>query len=241
MKKVTSAALLAIKLTWTVALGLLLLGVGVQTVSVYQWLMPGGVPLQASFGFETLLRSAVQGAGQWWMLLLLVFLTLSTASTKGSKTVYTMNRLGLSELQMTFVFGAVFTLYFLLYWAIELGLMYAYFVWYSRFTLVSSNAFMLACWRSEWLHILLPLGEWWGYLRNVIICLSFGFSAAFGSHLFRHGKLPLASLIPPLLCAVMLNGRVGEAMTNIGLTVLLTAFTIGFFFVLKGGREDEDL
>lgn len=241
MKKVTSAALLAIKLSWVAALSVILAGAVAQAVSVYQWLMPGGVPLQASFGFETLLRSAVQGAGQWFALLLLVFLTLSTASTKGSKSVYTMNRLGLSELQMTLVFGGVFTLYFLLYWAIQLGLAYAYFVWYSRFSLVSSNAFMLACWRSEWLHTLLPLGEWWGYLRNIVICLSFGFSAAFGSHLSRRGKLPLASLFPPLLCAVMLNGRVGNPLPNGGLMFLLTAFTVGYFFILKGGREDEDL
>lgn len=241
MKKVTSAALLAIKLSWAIALGLMVMGAGFQTFSVYRWLMPGGVPLQASFGFETMLRSTVQGPGMWWMLLLLVYLTLSTASTKGSKTVYTMNRLGLSELQTTLVFGAVFSGWFLLYWAVQVGLAYAYFVWYSQFSLVSSNAFMLAAWRSEWLHILLPLGEWWGYLRNVVICLSFGFSAAFGTQLLRRGKLALAGLVPPLLCAVMLNGRIGEAMTNIGLMVLLAAFTVGYFFVVKGGREDEDL
>lgn len=241
MKKVTSAALLAIKLSWAAAASLILAGSFVQAFEVYRWLMPGGVPLQASFGFETMLRSTVQGPGMWWMLLLLVYLTRYSSSTKGSKTVYTMNRLGLSELQTTLVFGAVFSGWFLLYWAVQLALAYGWFVWYSRFSLVSSNAFMLACWRSEWLHILLPLGEWWGYLRNIIICLSFGFSAAFGSQLFRHGKLPLASLFPVLLCAVMLNGRVGEAMTNTGLMVLLTAFTVGYFFVLKGGREDEDL
>ena len=242
MKKVTSAALLAIKLTWTVALAIILIGAGIQTFTVYQWLMPGGVPLQASFGFETMLSTVMKPYNTTLVLSLVILLIgLRTAASKGSKTVYTMNRLGLSELQMTLVFGGVFTLYFLLYWALQLGLMYAYFVWYSRFSLVSSNAFMLACWRSEWLHTLLPLGEWWGYLRNAVICLSFGFSAAFGSHLFRHGKLPLASLFPPLLCAVMLNGRVGNAYPNIGLTLLLTAFTVGYFFVLKGGRENEDL
>lgn len=241
MKKVTSAALLALKLSWAIALGLMVLGAGFQTFSVYQWLMPGGVPLQASFGFETLLSSGVESHGKTFMVFLMIWVGSLTSATKGSKTVYTMNRLGLSELQVTLIFGAVFTGYFLLYWALQLGLVYAYFVWYSRFSLVSSNAFMLAAWRSEWLHTLLPLGEWWGYLRNVAICLSFGFSAAFGSQLLRHGKLALASLFPPLLCAVMLSGRIGTAYQNMGLTVLLLAFTVGYFFYLKGGREDEDL
>lgn len=243
MKKVTSAALLAIKLSWTVALTVMLLGIGFQTFSVYQWLMPGGVPLQASFGFETMLSTVMKPYNTTLVLSLVILLIgLRTAASKGSKTVYTMNRLGLSELQITLIFGAVFTLYFLLYWAIELGLVYAYFVWYSRFSLVSSNAFMLAAWRSEWLHILLPLNEWWGYLRNVIVCLNFGYCAAFGGHLARHGKTSsLGCVFAGMLCSVMLNGRVGDALRSIGLMVLLTAYTIGYFFILKGGREDEDL
>ncbi len=241
MKKYTSAALLALKLSWLAALSLMLTVAAVQLFYVYLWLMPGGVPLQASFGLEILLQSTVESPGKYWMAMLLVFLYAFPASTRGSKTVYTMNRLGLSETQMTLVFGGVFTGYFLLYWALQLALAYGVFVWYSRFALVSSNAFMLAVWRSEWLHILLPLGEWWNYLRNLAICLSFGFSAAIGSTLMRrNGKVPLMSIVPPVLCLFLLDGRVA-APSNIVLTLLLIAFPIGYFFVLKGGREDEDL
>ena len=241
MKKVTSAALLALKLTWKAAALTFLLTAIVQVIEACRELMPGGVPLQAAFGFETFLRSAAQPAGKWWCVMLLVFLTFRPAASKGSKTVYTMNRLGLSENQMTLVFGGVFTGYFLLYWAFQLAVCYGFFGWYSRFTLVGSNTFMLAAWRSEWLHTLLPLNEWWGYLRNLAICGSFGFSAAIGSTLARHGKFPLASLIPPMLCMFLLTGRVGELGPEIFLTVILAVFSIGYYFALKGGREDEDL
>ena len=240
MKKITSAALLALKLTWLSALLYPLVAVGLQIFDVFRNLMPGGVPLQVTFGFENLLQSA-QRVGRFWMVLLLFALTRAAGDTAGSKSVYTMNRLGLSENRMTLVFGGVFTGYFLLYWVLQLAVCYGFFVWYSRFTLVSSNSFMLACWRSEWLHTLLPLNEWWGYLRNLAICTSFGFSAAFGSQLSRRGKFPWMSLVPPVLCLFLLTGRIGDFWLDIILTVLLIGFTIGYYFALKGGRDDEDL
>ena len=241
MKKVTSTALLALQLTWKIVLLVFALTLGVQLFFVCRELMPGGVPLQTTFGFETLIRSAVQGAGKWWMLMLMALLVATAGAARGSKTTYTLNRLGLTENAVTLVFGGVFTGYFLLYWAVQLAFAYGVFVWYSRLSLVSSNTFMLAVWRSEWLHILLPLGEWWNYLRNLVICLSFGFCAAFAAQQGRRGKIPLTWFIAPVLCAFLLNGRIGSTGQDITLTVLLIGFTVGYWFVLKGGREDEDL
>ena len=240
MKKITSAALLGLKLTWLSALLYPLVAVGLQIFDVFRNLMPGGVPLQVTFGFENLLQSA-QRVGRFWMVLLLFALTRAAGDTAGSKSVYTMNRLGLSENRMTLVFGGVFTGYFLLYWALQIAVAYGFFVWYSRFTLVSSNSFMLACWRSEWLHTLLPLNEWWGYLRNIAICASFGFSAAIGSQLSRRGKFPWLSLVPPVLCLFLLTGRIGDFWLDMILTVVLIGFAIGYFFTLRGGWEDDDL
>lgn len=241
MKKVTSAALLALKLTWKIAALIFLLTGLVQAFGLWQELMPGGVPLQTTFGFETIVRSTLQGSGMWWMLLLMVFVVFQAASSKGSKTVYTMNRLGLSEMQMALVFGGVFTGYFLLYWAFQLAVAYGAFVWYSRFTLVSSNAWMLACWRSEWLHTLLPLAEWWGYLRNIAICGSFGFFAAYGGTLARHKRLPLAPFLPAIICFFLHRGEMGNAFRDLTLAVLLTGLTIGFYFGVKEVTENEDL
>ena len=240
MKKITSAALLALKLTLLSALLYPLVAVGLQIFDVFRNLMPGGVPLQVTFGFENLLQSA-QRVGRFWMVLLLFALTRAAGDTAGSKSVYTTNRLGLSEEQRTLVFGGVFTGYFLLYWALQIAVAYGFFVWYSRFTLVSSNSFMLACWRSEWLHTLLPLNEWWGYLRNIAICGSFGFSAAIGSQKIRRGKSHLISAVPPVLCLFLLTGRIGDFWLDMVLAVVLIGFTIGYFFTLKGGWEDEDL
>ena len=242
MKKIPSAALLALKLTWLAALAFTLTGAAVQIFYVFRELLPGGVPLQPPIGFGQLLQSAAERVGKFWMVLLLYM--LGTDIGKSVKTVYTMNRLGLSENQMTLVFGLVFSGYFLLYWAFQIALCYGFFVWYSRFALVGSNTWMRACRRSEWLHTLLPLGEWWGYLRNTVICLSFGFTAAFDSSRARrekHAMISPCKIGPPVLCLFLLNGRVGSLGTNLCLMVLLTAFVIGDWFAWKGGREDEDL
>ena len=241
MKKITSAALLALKLSWKAALLTFLLAAGVQTFDMYRELMPGGVPLQTTFGFETLLRTAAEPAGKIWFVVLLAALILSAGSSKGSRSVYTLNRLGLTEVRVTLVSGLVFSGYFLLYWAMQLALAYGYFVWYCRLGLVSSNAFMLSCWRSEWLHTLLPLGEWLGYLRNAFVCLSFGFNAAIGVHRRRHGKNALFSFAPAVLCALLLVGQPGESWQHIGLMVLLTAITAVWLCAIKGGDEDEIL
>ena len=241
MKKITSAALLAIRLTWKTALLFFLGAAALQLFYGFRELMPGFVPLQTTFGFEELLRSAAQPVGRLWMAFLLFSLVRTAGYSKGSKTVYTMNRLGLSENQATLVFGGVFTGYFLLYWAFQLAICYGFFVWYSRFTLVSANAFMLACWRSEWLHTLLPLSEWWGYLRNLAICGSFGFTAAIGSQRLRRGRSPFAMVVPPALCVFLLDGGIGNMVMDLTLAVLLIAFAVGFFFAMKGGFEDEDL
>ena len=241
MKKVTSTALLALQLTWKIVLLVFALTLGVQLFFVCRELMPGGVPLQTTFGFETLIRSAVQGAGKWWMLMLMALLVATAGAARGSKTTYTLNRLGLTENTATLIFGGVFTGYFQLYWAVQLAFAYGVFVWYSRLSLVSSNTFMLAVWRSEWLHTLLPMGEWWNYLRNLVICLSFGFCAAFAAQQGRRGKVPLTWFVAPVLCAFLLNGRIGSTGQDITLTVLLIGFTVGYWFVMKGGREDEDL
>ena len=235
MKKITSAALLALKLTWVAALAFTLTGAAVQVFYVFRELMPGGVPLQTTFGFEQLLQSAAERVGKFWMVLLLYMLGMDVG--KSVKTIYTMNRLGLSENQMTLVFGAVFTGYFLLYWALQIAVCYGFFVWYSRFTLVGSNAWMLACWRSEWLHTLLLLGEWWGYLRNTVICLSFGCSAAFASQQGHRGKVPLTWFIAPLLCVFLLSGRIGSIGMDMSEHFGMELGVQRYYNPLRGGWE----
>ena len=88
MKKITSAALLALKLTWLAALAFTLTGAAVQIFYVFRELMPGGVPLQTTFGFEQLLQSAAERVGKFWMVLLLYMLGMDIGKSVGNDTTF---------------------------------------------------------------------------------------------------------------------------------------------------------
>ena len=71
MKKITSAALLAIQLSWKTVLAMFLASVALQIFYAFQELMPGGVPLQATLGYEMLLSGDIGRTGRHWMSMLL--------------------------------------------------------------------------------------------------------------------------------------------------------------------------
>ncbi len=239
MKKYTSSALLALRLSWKTAAALTLLGALMQTVFLGWQLMPGGTPLQVNFNYATILGTTVQGLGMAGAAVLVLLLCLRSGATKGSKSVYTMRRLCISELDAMVVCGLVFTLYFLIYWAVQLGLCFAWFAWYTNFSLVSSNGLMLAVWDSDWFHFLLPMNEWLGYVRNGAICLSFGFGAAFGSCRHRRGKHIVGAFVPCVLTLMLYPSRVANN-TDFALTLALLLVSAADYFLLRGGLRDEE-
>lgn len=241
MKKYTSVAYLTLRrslvpvLILSAAAGLL------QWFSVWRWLMPDGVPLQATFGFETMLESAVEPHGRVGFAALVLVLTMVMGEGKGTKSVYTLRRLGISEMQVTFTVGAVYSSYFILFWLFQLGLCFAFFAWYTHFSLVSANALMLAAWRSGWFHLLLPLEEWNGYLRNVLLCLGFGYSAAFGAHQLRHKRNALGAGVLVLVCLFCLPTSLASLGPDGILAVLTAVILTVLFLAVQGGDRDEEV
>ncbi len=239
MKKYTSAALLALKLTWKAAGLVMLLSAAWQTWLVRNTLTPGGIPLQVNFSFSSILDSTVRDPAMICGAVLLLVLILRTAATKGSKSIYTMKRLALTELQTAAVFGLVFAGYYLIYWAMELGLCFGYFAWYSRFSLVSSNALMMAAWDSSWFHFLLPLEEWFGYVRNLTICLSLGLSAALSSVRLRRGKSLLWSIVPCFAIVSLFPFGIANT-TDFFLVPILAVIILGHYAIVLEGMRNED-
>lgn len=241
MKKYTSAVLLALNLTWKSVLAAFLVNIALQIFFGLRIIMPSGIPVTAAFVFEWLLGTSVRTFGKWGFVLLLGLLVAAFARARGSKSIYTLNRLGLSEQQITFVFCFVFTGYFLLYWALQLAICYGFFLLFDHFAHCSPSIFMQLCWKSRWLHLLLPMNEWWGYLRNAVLCLSFGFCTAFGTDQMWRGKFPLLSFLPVIPCFIWLSGEIGALRDAIWLMVMLSACPICHYFALKGVWSDDDL
>ncbi len=241
MKKYTSAALLALQLTWKCAAAVLLLCAGVQALILRNVLMPGGIPLQVNFSFSSVLDSNIHSPVMGFGALLLLLLALRAGATKGSKSIYTMNRLGLREQQSVLVFGLVFAGYYLIFWAVQTLLCFLWFGWYSQFTLVSSNGLMMAVWHSNWFHFLLPLDAWFGYVRNLVICLCFGLCAACGSSRVRRGKNLLLALTPCVAVLFLYPYGIANITDYFLVPLLLVLAAANYFFLLEGIRNEDAL
>lgn len=241
MKKYTSVASLAMKLTWLRTV-VVFAAVGViEFLVARSWILPNGVALATSMGIEDVLDT-VMHYGCLGFFVLLLALTFSGGEFKRSRFCYTINRLGISENRVTALFGLVFAGYFFLYLVWQLAIVLGLFRWYESIYAPGPNALMLAAWRSDWFHLLLPLQETSGYIRNAVLCASFGACAAMGAHWMRHKKNYIPVFIPPAVAALWMgNVTPGMLGADLFLTIFLLAFTAICALTLRGGNKDEDL
>ena len=118
----------------------------------------------------------------------------------GCRTGYTLRRLRVGEKPLTLLWGGYGTLCLLFYWAAHLGTVLALgaaAMPHLSERAASPLALFLACWRSPYLHALLPLEDVWLWGRNLLLCAALGLGTAAFSHERRHGHrawgwIPLA-------------------------------------------------
>ena len=118
----------------------------------------------------------------------------------GCRTGYTLRRLRVGERALSLLWGGYGTLCLLFYWAAHLGTVLALCAAampHLSERAASPLALFLACWRSPYLHALLPLEDVWLWGRNLLLCAALGLSTAAFSHQRRHGHrawgwIPLA-------------------------------------------------
>ena len=118
----------------------------------------------------------------------------------GCRTGYTLRRLRVGERALSLLWGGYGTLCLLFYWAAHLGTVLALGAAAAPHLserAASPLALFLACWRSPYLHALLPLEDVWLWGRNLLLCAALGLGTAAFSHERRHGHrawgwIPLA-------------------------------------------------
>ena len=118
----------------------------------------------------------------------------------GCRTGYTLRRLRVGERALSLLWGGYGTLCLLFYWAAHLGTVLALCAAampHLSERAASPLALFLACWRSPYLHALLPLEDVWLWGRNLPLCAALGLGTAAFSHERRHGHrargwIPLA-------------------------------------------------
>ncbi len=177
------------------------------------------------------------------LVLVVVILCLAGCGF-GAKVGYTVGRLRITERETFLLQGVYNTLVFVLFWAVELLLFIVLCTMYVNAApadAVSGQSIVLACYRSDVLHGLLPLSDILTWVTNAVSLLTLAAAAALFPFGKRRGKFSVdviwASLLPFLFFSREQGG-------GIGVTVLWTASLIiiphCIFTVLDGGAAEGE-
>lgn len=197
MKKYTSVASLTLSQTALPA-GLIMLIAGLLQWFLYR---PDGAYFESTLG---LAQCLVCLGG----LLALAAILIIRCCTLHNDRLYLLQ---ISPNDITLLRAAIFTGYFFLYWATQLGMLFALYFRFMAGAEPSTARYQgpellfLLSYRDPLFHTLLPLADWPGYLRNIALCVGFGCTSAFLSHLVGFYKRPkfLFWTIFPILAAVL--------------------------------------
>ena len=150
----------------------------------------------------------------------------------GSRSRYTLDRLGVSPRHILLLWAGCYALCLLVYWgflaAVALGL--------CRVMAAGGRAaddmqtLFLACWRSTYLHILFPLPDWTQLLGDGVLLLSLAFAASSFSFLQRHGRpcfefFAIAALLPVLVAVPSSVLEIAPIFGGIAALCAISAFT----------------
>lgn len=182
MKRYTSAAGLAVKLTWRQV------AVYILALCFFQWVAFLNVNNAASHALEYRLDNWPMGIGGIGITVMVIFLSNFLGSSKVSSFKYTLKRLSLSEKTVTAVWALVFAGWFLLYWAVQIAMMFGMYANYVSAYGGSENLLFVVAMRSKYFHHLLPLYEPLGFIRNIAMCLAYGSFTALGAQNYRNGR-----------------------------------------------------
>ena len=176
-------------------------------------------------------------------LLLCALLSLTGCEIGGSKLRYTLQRLSIGEITIVFWWAVYNVACFFLFWALHVVivlLLSRLYVARMDTAYVSGQTILLAFYRNNFLHSLLPLAETSRYIRNAIFVLSLGISAACFAYRQRRGEKVFAIVVLAMLVVVYFS----KAMGNFGSDLLLSLTALGItgsaIGIWKGrGLEDE--
>jgi len=181
-------------------------------------------------------------------LLSLVLAVLSPLSDMGveknSKVGYTLRRLAITERQTVLVQWGYNTLVYLMFWLLHALVAVGLCLWFLNVAPMGSfnhQTLVMAFYRNDFLHNLLPLTDWFRWLRNIVLFVTFGLMTARFTYLQRRGKRAVGGTVF-LIWLLWLNfisdsGR--EFQYEIAIMILCAVVMFFSLANLKLG-DDED-
>ena len=169
-------------------------------------------------------------------------LCLCGCELSSSRSGYTLRRLQIGE-RCTVLWAAVSNagMLFLL-WASQLAVVLIANLIYRQFfltTVPDTQSLLIAFYRSDYLHSLLPLRETSLLLRNLLLLVSLSFCCAAFSYHQRRGHYRLEPLILVLFTLFYFPQQVGSLEQDAVLILVALAGIVFSLFSLRGGAADE--
>lgn len=142
-----------------------------------------------------------------------------------SRVNYTMSRLSLSPRSVLRIHVVYCTGVYLLFWLFQVTVVMATMVLYHSImdpSEISPQLALLTCYRSVYLHPLLPLADWHFWVSTPLICLGLGVNTAIGMMRSWEGKIYLPPVVFSLLTALY-AAKPGDYAWAICLVIILWA------------------
>ena len=177
------------------------------------------------------------------LVLLCALLLLPGMERSGSKLGYTLARLPVAEWKLTLLWGVQNALLLLIYWGIQTAValcLSQYFISGAAVGTVSHQSLALACWRSPYLHALVPTGDIPLLVRSLAGCLTLGLSAAALPFHWRHGRKAFSLLPIAVICAVCFPQGIASANPCFFGTVFLVVAGLLTAWGVWRWHEDEE-
>lgn len=177
---------------------------------------------------------------------LLLCALLCAAGCQGSgKLGYTLRRLRVSARAGFVCHWAHNSVYFFLLWFTQTGLMLGLCALHRRVTGVDygPQAVLLASYRVELFHSLLPLADWGVYVCNSIMALALGAATAYFSAMERRGRRAVATVILAAVCVFAFKrgmGSSGSAIMGIFSIAMTAWFAVRGMGILKEEADADE-
>lgn len=231
MKKHFSVFGLYLSSSFYKVLGVIIISLGVQLALFYgQLSVLDGDPL-VYYGAEELIKNShipIVFALSLFAVTLIMSIFLGSGA---ANTGYTLRRLRISEKQVYFNHLAVnFFLYCLLWLAEIVLLVFLMKLYASRAPeeILSNQTVALAFYRSDFMHLIFPMRDWLGLIRNLFWVVALASLAAFFAFMSRRKKLAVSMIIYTAVVAFACVTEEFEAGVNFmfaigGLLMMISA------------------
>ena len=153
------------------------------------------------------------------LVLLAVTCCIHVSGLGGSRVYYTMHRLRLSEWTVTVLLGLCYAAAFVVLWAVQVGILTAVTAYNAARAGAVPQAMFLLSWNDDFFHAMLPLGQWTGYVRQMLLALGMGMSCAVWSFWRRRNSFGYAAPIMVIAAAVFTGLGCRDFVVDISLGV----------------------